>query len=159
MYLEDVARNVRRVEEAATNEGKPITETFPARPSREQIVPIIAALVNDVERIFQVNIPNAAQIIKGFPDDVVVECPAVVSGAGIRGVSVPAFPRKVMAGAMIPRWERAELAVEAARSGDRDILLTYLLHDPRTRSLEQAENLIREWLADPRNEAMARLFK
>ena len=48
--------------------------------------------------------------------------------------------------------------VEALRSKDRDMLLLYLLHDPRTRSLDQAESLIAEWLGDPRNELMARTF-
>jgi alpha-galactosidase/6-phospho-beta-glucosidase family protein len=59
---------------------------------------------------------------------------------------------------MIPRWHEAGLVVEALRSGDRDLVLLYLLQDQRTRSLEQAEALLDEWLADPRNERMARLF-
>ena len=63
-----------------------------------------------------------------------------------------------MVGAMIPRWHRAELMVNALRAGDRDMLLLYLLRDHRTRSLEQAEGLLAEWLADARNERMARLF-
>jgi alpha-galactosidase/6-phospho-beta-glucosidase family protein len=63
-----------------------------------------------------------------------------------------------MAGAMIPRWHRAELMVEALRTGDPDLLLLYLLDDQRTRSLEQAEALLGKWLADPRNERLARIF-
>jgi alpha-galactosidase/6-phospho-beta-glucosidase family protein len=63
-----------------------------------------------------------------------------------------------MAGAMIPRWHRAELMVNALRTGDRDLLLLYLLQDHRTRSLEQAEAFLDEWLTDPRNERMAQLF-
>ena len=81
-----------------------------------------------------------------------------MSGAGIRGIKVPPLPRKLVVGAMIPRWKRAELLVEAVRRRDRDLLLVYLLEDPRTRSLEQAEGLLAEWLADPRNEDVARLF-
>jgi hypothetical protein len=34
----------------------------------------------------------------------------------------------------------------------------FVLADPRTRSLEQAESFVAEWLGDPRNESMARLF-
>ena len=157
-YLDEMGKNVRQVERAALDESKPVREAFEPVQSDEQIVPIIDSLVNDVERTFQVNIPNQGHIIRGFPEDLVVECQGVVSGAGIRGVTVPPFPPKLMAAAMIPRWHRAELMVEALRSGDRDLLLLYLLRDQRTRSLGQAEPLLDEWLADPRNERLARLF-
>ena len=157
-YLDRMNENVRRVEKAAMDESKPIGETFKPVQSDEQIVPIIDSLVHDVERLFQVNIPNQGQIIRGFPEDLVVECQGVVSGAGIRGVSGPPFPTRLMAGAMIPRYHRAELMVGALRTGDRDLLLLYLLDDQRTRSLAQAEALLGEWLADPRNERVARIF-
>jgi alpha-galactosidase len=157
-YLDDMGRNVARVERVALDEATPVSETFKPLQSGEQIVPIINALVNDVEGLYQVNIPNRGQIIHGFPQDLVIECQGVVSGAGIRGVSVPPFPPKLVAGAMIPRWHKAELMVQALRSGDRDLLLLYLLDDPRTRSLEQAEALLDEWLAEPRNERLACLF-
>jgi alpha-galactosidase len=126
--------------------------------SNEQIVPIINSLVNDARGTYQVNIPNTGQLIKGFPEDLVVECEAIVDGAGIRGLPQPALPRKVMVGAMIPRWQRAEQMVEALVSGDRDILLHYVLNDPRTRSLEQAERMLSEWLGHPKNADMAKLF-
>jgi alpha-galactosidase len=157
-YLENVASRVQRVEQAALDESKPVTDTFPPVQSGEQIVPIIDSLVNDVERLFQVNIPNHGQIIPGFPADLVIECQGVVSGAGIRGISAPLFPPKLMAGAMIPRWHEAELMVQALRTGDRDLLLLDLLQDHRTHSLEQAEALLDEWLGDPRNKDLARLF-
>ena len=157
-YLDKMEANVLQVEQAALDESRPISETFEPVQSDEQIVPIIDSLVNDVERLFQVNIPNRGQIIQGFPDDLVVECQGVVSGAGIRGVTAAPFPRKLMAGAMIPRWHEAELMVEALRSADRDLVLLYLLQDQRTRSLEQAESLLDEWLADPRNGRLARIF-
>lgn len=157
-YLERIGERVRQVERAALDASKPITDTFPPVQSDEQIVPIINALVNDVRGIYQVNIPNRGPILQGFPEDLVVECQGVVDASGIRGIAVPPLPRKLMAGAMIPRWKRAELFVEALRSRDRDLLLLYLLEDPRTRSLAQAELLLEEWLADPRNERVIRLL-
>ena len=147
-----------RVQETALDESIPVSETFKPVQSNEQIVPIIDSLVNDTERLFQVNIPNEGQIVKGFPEDLVVECQGVVSGAGIRGVSAPPFPPKLMAGAMIPCWHRAELMVQALRTGDPDLVLLYLLNDHRTRSLEQAESLLDAWLADERNGRIARIF-
>lgn len=59
---------------------------------------------------------------------------------------------------MIPRWREAEQMVEALRTGDRNLVLLYLLEDHRTRSLEQAERLLDAWLADPRNEPVRRLM-
>ena len=157
-YLERIGERVRRVEEVALDEDKLVSDTFKPVQSGEQIVPIIDSLVHDVERSFQVNIPNQGQIVKGFPEDLVIECQGMVSGAGIRGVSAPPFPPKLMAGAMIPCWHRAELMVQALRSGDRGLLLLYLLEDHRTRSLEQAEALLDEWLVDERNGRIRRLF-
>ncbi len=157
-YLERMAENVARVERAAQDESRPVSDTFKPVQSDEQIVPIINALVNDVRGIYQVNIPNRGPILPGFPEDLVVECQGVVDASGIHGVTVPALPRGLLAGAMIPRWQRAEMVVEALRTGSRELVLLNLLYDPRTRSLEQAEALLKDWLADPRNERVARLF-
>ena len=157
-YLEGRDERVRQIESVALDESKPVSETIKPVQSREQIVPIIDALANGVEGTYQVNIPNRGPLIQGFPEDVVVECQAVVNGAGIRGLPAPALPSNLVAGAMVPRWARAEQVVEALRSGDRELLLVYLLEDPRTRSLDQAEALLTEWLADPRNGRVARRF-
>jgi len=157
-YLDDMSENVRWVERVAMDESEPVSATIKPERSDEQIVPIINALVNDVEGLYQVNIPNRGQIIKGFPEDLVIECRAVVSGAGIRGITQPPLPPKLMAGAMIPRWHHAELLVEALRSHDRDMALLCLLADQRTQSLEHAESLLNEWLTDPRNKDVACLL-
>ena len=84
--------NVRKVERAATDESAPVTQTFPPVQSDEQIVPIINTLVHDQPGIYQVNIPNTGTILPGFPEDLVVECEAIVSAAGIRGTVVPPLP-------------------------------------------------------------------
>jgi alpha-galactosidase/6-phospho-beta-glucosidase family protein len=71
---------------------------------------------------------------------------------------LPALPPKVVAGAMIPRWHQAELVVEAVRQADSDLLLLYILNSHHSRSLEQAERLLTEWLADPRNQRVRTHF-
>jgi alpha-galactosidase len=157
-YLDQQFERVQRIEQVATDMETPVSDTFRPVQSGEQIVPIIDALVNDATGLYQVNIPNRGQILPGFPEDLVVECQGVVGGAGIRGVAQPPFPPKLMAGAMIPRWQRAELFVQALRTQDRDLLLLYVLGDPRTTSLDQANDLLEEWLSDPRNERLALLF-
>ena len=157
-YLREVSAEAERVEQAAADTARPVTETFPPRQSDEQIVPIIDSLVNDRQALYQVNIPNTGPLIQGFPEDLVVEVQGVVDATGIHGAAVPPLPRKLLVEAMIPRWHAAELAVEAMRSGDRDLLLAFLLNDRRTRSLEQAEGLLAEWLSDPRNASLAAHF-
>ena len=157
-YLHNIDDRVAAVEEAALDHKQKITDHFPANKTDEQIVPIINSIVHDQPAVYQVNIPNTGQIVPGFPEDLVIECQGVVSAAGIRGIAVPPMPPRVFAGAMIPRWQRAELVVESFRQGDPQLLLAYLLYDQRTKSLEQAEGLIKEWLADPRNKRVAQQF-
>jgi alpha-galactosidase len=157
-YLDRMAQNVSKVERAAIDPATAATDTFAPVQSDEQIVPMIHSLVNDDPRLFQVNIPNRGPILPGFPEDLVIECQGLVDGGGIRGVSVPPLPAKLVVSAMIPRWQRTELVVEALRQADRDLLLHYLLVDARTQTLEQAESLLDEWLSDRRNQQVATLF-
>ena len=158
MYLRNIAQRTKTVEQSALDEGKPITETFKPVRSREQIVPIIDSIVHDRPAHYQVNIPNRGPIIQGFPEDLVIECEGTVDGAGARGITVPPLPRKLTVAAMVPRWHQAELMLEAVRTGDRGMLLHCLLADPRTRSLDQAEQFLAEWLAHPQNKTVAGHF-
>ncbi len=157
-YLDRIGERVAAVEKAALDMSRPITDEFPAKKTDEQIVPIINSIAHDQASQYQVNIPNRGGILPGFPEDLVIECQGIVSAAGIRGIAVPPMPPTVFVGAMIPRWQRAELVVESFRQGDPQLLLAYLLYDQRTTSLGQAEALVEEWLADPRNERVARQF-
>jgi len=146
------------IEKAAADTTKRVTEIFKPVMSDEQIVPIINSLVNDEQGIYQVNIPNSGNIIEGFPQDLVIECQGVVSGAGIRGIKAPPLPRKLMVEAMIPFWKTSELIIEAIRSGDRDIVLALLLEDRRTKSLEEAQGFLDEWLSPSNNSELASIF-
>ncbi len=157
-YLDRLSLKVHDVEQAALDTTKPITATFAPVQSDEQIVPIINSLVYDHEGIYQVNIPDRGPIIQGFPQDLVIECQGIVNGSGIHGATVPPLPAKLIAGAMSERWRRAELLVEALRQRDRDLVLLYILESQYSHSLEQAEALLNEWLADTRNAHLAALF-
>lgn len=157
-YLRKMNDNVLKIESAVNDESGRVTDIFQPVQGREQIVPIIHSLVNDSEGIYQVNIPNRGQLVQGFPEDLVIECKGIVGAAGIRGAASLPLPVKINIGEMVPRWRKAECVVEAMRSGDPDYLLQYLLFDQRTRSREQAEALLQEWLNDPRNAALAAHF-
>ncbi len=107
-YLDRMAENVQKVERTATDMDQPVSAVFPPEQSDEQIVPIINSLVHDVEALYQVNIPNDGQIVKGFPEDLVIECQGVVSGAGIRAYRPRICPPSSWAGddpaGIMPSW-------------------------------------------------------
>lgn len=157
MYLELIDKNLQKIDRVVSGETV-ATEVFKPVQGGEQIIPIIHSLVNDQEAMYQVNIPNKGQLVQGFPEDLVIECQGAVSGAGIHGVATEPLPDKVAIGELAPRWITAECAVNALRTNDPEYVLQFLLHDQRTRTLEQAQGLLDEWFADPRNEKLARRF-
>jgi alpha-galactosidase len=158
LYLEDLNANLKRIEEAVTDDAKRATDIYPPKQSAEQIVPIMESLVFDRERVFQVNIPNRGGIIKGFPEDLVIECPGIVNGSGIKGVMQPELPRRIFAGAMIVRWQRAESMVTAVANHDRNMLFLHLLENHKTRSFAQAEALFEDIWNHPLNGYMREWF-
>ena len=149
-YLDDLAQNLRDIERVATDPAAKVSEVFEPVQSDEQIVPIIESLECDIKRVFQVNIPNRGQLVEGFPEDIVVECEGVVSGAGINGVHMGRLPDRVMANAMNPRFAQCELLCQAAK-GDIEALRCSLLMNHGARDLKQVDDLIDRWLSDPRN--------
>ena len=158
MYLDGIAASVEKVENTAYSNEIRATDVFKPIQSGEQIIPIINSMANDVESIYQVNIPNKGQLIEGFPEDLVVETQGVVNGDGVHGIRMKQFPVGVFAGAMIPRWREAEQLVECMRQRSYNLLLLYILGDQRTRSLEQAESLLDEWLNEDHNTAFKGFF-
>ena len=159
LYLKDLEENLKRVEEAATNDQIKATDVFPAKQSAEQIVPIIESLTFDIERVFQVNIPNKGHIIRGFPEDLVIECPGVVNGAGIHGIAQPDLPPRVYVGAMIPRWQKAESVITAVANHDKHMLFLRLLDHHNTRSYNQADAMFKDYFEHPLNGFMRDWFK
>jgi alpha-galactosidase len=155
-YLAELGDRVERLETAMQDETQSARELV-AGVESEPIINVVDALVNDQELIMQANIPNRG-LLPEFPDDLVVECRAVVSGSGVSGVAPRPLPPRVVTGALVPRWHSAELAVQAMQHRDRDLLLLAVLQHPQTRSLEQAEDLIDDWLAEPANRRVREHF-
>ena len=158
MYLDDLRNIIDRMFRANSDPSVILTKELPPVMSEESHVPIIDAIVNDKEGVFQVNISNDGAI-SGIPDDVVVEIPAVVSGRGIQGVHVGELPKRLMLHVVIPRMLRMEWALEAFLTGDRNVLTDMLLNDPRTRNSGQAEAVIEDILALPFNKVMAEHYR
>jgi len=159
IYLEGLNKNLKKIEEAATDDSRKATDIFPPVKTHEQIVPIMESLVFDKERVYQVNIPNKGGIVKGFPEDLVIECPGVVNGSGIKGIVQPELPRRIFAGAMIPFWQKAESIITAVADHDKNMLFLHLLGNHNTRSFAQAEACFDEIWNHPRNDFMREWFR
>ena len=127
-----------------------VLETFPLKRSGEQHIRIIDAIVNDRETRLQLNVTNDGAI-RGIPDDVLVEIPVLVNGCGIQSLMVGELPPRVVNNILLPRLTRMENLHDAFLNRDRRPLLLSLMDDPRTRSYEQARDLIDTLLAQPWN--------
>lgn len=157
-HLDRLADTNSKIEAIAHDPNQRVTDIFGAKPSGEQIVPIINSIINNEKGIYQVNIPNEGFIIKGIPEDVVVECQAMIDVFGLHPVQEKPFPKNLMIKAMIPRWSFAELLVESVVQHDAGLLLHHLLADHRTHSYEQAEAYLNAWLNMEGNCAMKNYF-
>ncbi len=99
-----------------------------AMPSGELVASLIDSMLRDKPRDLPLNIPNAGQC-PDLPEDVVVESVCTVDGAGVRGRDRAECPpglaehlRRVSAS--------QELTVEAALTGNRELVFEAMLADP-----------------------------
>jgi alpha-galactosidase len=158
-YLDRLSDQLKQIEKAVDDPKTRATDIFKPVQSGEQIVPIINSMVNDVPATYQVNIPNKGNIIEGFPEDLVIECRGVVNGGGVCGIKEKKLPESIISGVMIRRWAEAESVILATKQCSHDAFLAFILQERRTKSREQAEAFLKEWLADPRNEYVRKYLK
>jgi alpha-galactosidase len=91
-----------------------------------------------------VNIPNLGYI-ENLPYNAIVEVPAVVSANGIHGVGVGKMP-EVAAEMCRRQINLAEMVVEAAVKGDKDLMLQALAMDPMVDDPKIARALLDDYL-------------
>lgn len=151
-YLDAKPKLQEKLSRLADSPDTSVLEAFPLKSSGEQHIKIIDAIVNDRETSLQLNVPNNGTIC-GIPDDVIVEIPALVNGRGIQNVRVGELPPLIVNNILLPRLSRMENLHDAFLRGDRRPLLLSLMDDPRTRSYEQASDLLDTILAQPWNKA------
>lgn len=111
----------------------------------ELAVEIIVALATDDTREFHVNVPNQGSITN-LPNGALIEVPALIDSSGVTPLCVGELPKGVvgLTEALI-NWE--QLSVDAALSGDRDLVVQALLAHPWVVSVEAAERLCDEMLS------------
>ncbi len=153
MYVENQEQRVNQVAQLAQDPKASLVETMGRTMSREQQVPIIDALVNDNEGLFQVNVPNYGAL-PGVPDDIVVEAPAIVNKKGIQPMRLDPLPPKIMLTQILPLVLSLERTLLAIKTQDRSLLLWSLLDDNDTRSYAQAEEVLDAILGQDYNREM-----
>jgi alpha-galactosidase len=111
---------------AALNEGRDI-ELHEEEDAAEYAPQVIHSILTGTEREVHVNVVNRG-FISNLPDGAVVEVPATVSADGVMPIAVGDIP---LQGAALNRTylSVAELTVEAARTGNREMVKQAVLVD------------------------------
>ncbi len=108
-------------------------------------VQIILAIASNEGKEFHVNVPNEGSITN-LPEGAIVEVPALVDASGVKPFSMGKLPKGVLGLTLsLIAWQ--ELSVDAALSGDRDLLLQALLAHPWLLSISKAEKMCDELLS------------
>ena len=103
--------------------------------------PIIAAqIANRLQRMPALNLLNQGAI-DNLPRDIFVETPGIVDASGIRLVQIGELPAPLAAFCRRD-VDQMELTVEAAVSGDRNLVLQAMLLDPVVDSVSGAERTL-----------------
>ncbi len=111
----------------------------------ERGIPIIEGIItNDKHEEPSVNIPNDG-IITNLPQDLVVECPAIVDKDGLHGVPLGDYP-KGLAALLRTQASVQDLVVEAILTKSKKVALQALLADPVINSTSQAKNILESML-------------
>ncbi len=98
------------------------------KPDLERAIPIIEGIVSDSNhQEISVNLPNDG-IITNLPEDLVVECPAIVNKSGIKGIPLGDYPEPLVD---LLREEATvqDLVVKAILNNSRDYAVQALLAD------------------------------
>jgi len=108
-------------------------------------VQVMLAIAGNESQEFHVNVPNVGAITN-LPQGAIVEVPALVDASGARPLCMGALPRGVVGLVQsLITWE--ELTVDAALSGDRNLVLQAILAHPWVSSIRQAEDICNEMFA------------
>jgi alpha-galactosidase len=113
---------------------------------QEELIDILRSIMFDGRRISSVNVPNTGYV-PNLPGGAVLEIPAVVTGRGLRPVSVPDFP-DTLAAIVERRLAPVTLTIEAALRGDRDLAVEAMLADGAVTDPDAARALVDRYLAE-----------
>ena len=115
------------------------------KPDEESAIPIIEGIISDSNHVEpSVNISNNG-IITNLPQDLVVECPAVINKDGITGIKLGEYPKGIAA-LLMTQASVQDLVVEAIFKRSKKLALQALLADPVVETYWQANKILNELL-------------
>ncbi len=126
-----------------TLEGKQNTDWMRRRSGEHAADIILDRLQNRNRLDLALNIANRGYIAN-LPFDGVVEVPAVISAFGVQGLPMGRLPSPIAAICQL-QMKIAELTVDAAVTGSRQLALQALLLDPMINGIEVAERILADY--------------
>ena len=107
----------------------PLDESIFDRSSgeQEQLVALLRSTLTDSREMFSVNVLNRG-LVPQLPADAAVEIPGVATARGLRPVIAPDLSMP-LAAILIRRLSSVMVSIEAAMSGDRDLVVEAILAD------------------------------
>jgi len=157
-YVKSLDEKIANMKRLANDPTASLVGSLGAEKTKEQQVPIIDALVNNVEGEFEVNVPNNGAL-PGIPDNVVVEVPAIINKKGILPMHVEPLPTKIMLESIYPEWLQMERDLLAFQTGDRSQLVWNALNSAQTQSYDQAVAMLDEVMNMPGHEEVNEFFQ
>lgn len=106
---------------------------------QEQLISVIRGIITDSRQMFSCNVLNNGAI-PGLPADAAVEIPGVATARGIRPICVPDLSTPLTA-VLNRRLSSVYLAIEAAMTGNRDLVVEAILADGAVDSPDTASAL------------------
>lgn len=106
----------------------------------EEGVQLIMALCGLTRKISNVNIPNTGRQISNLPEKAIVETNAVFERDAIRPVLAGAIPENVLA-LIMPHVENHERTMEAALTGNRELVVEAFRNDPLVKGRASDEEI------------------
>src|SRR4051812_18199116 len=108
-------------------------------------VQVMLAIATDTRQEFHVNTVNQGAIAN-LPAEAIVEVPALIDGSGVRPLSMGDLPENVV-GFMHELLAWQERSVDAALTGDRNLVVQAIMSHPWVRSTTVADQLSDDLLA------------
>ena len=108
-------------------------------------VQIILAIVGNEATEFHVNVPNEGCIVN-LPEGSIVEVPVLVDASGVQPLCMGGLPKGIV-GLLQSLLAWQQLTVDAALSGEEDLVVQALLAHPWILSRKHAEKLCQEMLS------------
>jgi len=148
MFMTDLPEHWANFEAMATGEAEIHMDSSKHHTDIEHgdlAVSVILAIAGNDCQEFHVNVPNEGAITN-LPDDAIVEVPALIDAGGVRPLCMGALPKGVLGLTQsLLAWE--ELTVDAALSGEKDLVVQAVMAHPWVLSGKQAEALCEEMFA------------